>query len=129
MNFWQRLKFYGFGFLLGILVLMIILRNKKCSSPHELKMQELYTQTITYDSTIACKLKCLKLEDRKVLIEALKKCKVNYDMSDIHATPFGKYYIDGQNTKEIKYTLVIADEDTLSHIVNVEVGAVPCECK
>ena len=46
MNFWQRFRFFLVGFIPGCIILIFIINKKGCTSPNELKMQELQFQTI-----------------------------------------------------------------------------------
>jgi hypothetical protein len=128
-SFGYRLRFYGFGFLIGLLLLAVILRGKKCSGPSELKTEELYSQHIVFDSTVTCQKNCLGLTDANIKA-TLMKCHVNLDMSEVHAIPYGKYFLQGKSKTEVPYTFVIQDADTISKIIRIDLPAgTKCDCK
>jgi hypothetical protein len=128
-SFGYRLRFYGFGFLIGLLMLAVILRGKKCSGPSGLKTEELYSQTIIFDDKATCAKECLKLNDANIK-SVLMKCHVNLSMSEVHAVPYGQYFMEGNDVKETPYSFVIEDRDTTSAIIRINLPATRlCDCK
>ena len=130
MTFAHRLRLYGFGFLIGLLILSIILKGKKCSSPHELKMEELKLQHMVFSEKAKCQLNCLGLSEQTFKTE-LNKCKVNYDLTDIQARPCGKYFVEAIKKQDLKFTVLFEDCDTLSKVVEVNLldKQQACDCK
>jgi hypothetical protein len=128
-SFAYRLKFYGFGFVIGLFILAVVLRGKKCSGPSGMKTEELYSQYIMFDERAACAKECLKLNDSTIK-SVLMKCHVNLDMSDVHAVPYGQYFMEGNNKAEVPYSFVIEDRDTTSAIIRINLPPTQrCACK
>src|SRR5687767_7348245 len=127
MDFKRRVKLYIFGFLMGLLILMIILKGKKCSSVNEIKLEELTAQTVYLSDKAKCQLKCLNisLDSLKTLLPA--KFRVNYDRSEVHAIPCGKYFVEPNKPSEFPYTIVINDCDTVSKIEQLDLKTT-CAC-
>jgi hypothetical protein len=131
MNFWKRLKFYGFGFGLGLLVCFAMFGTRSCVSPNEQKMQELIFQNFKLSEKASCKLKCLWKNDILLKVE-LRHFEVNYDVSDVHKEPCGEYYIQPKEEFKDKYNykLIIYDCDTISKIEDISIAATnTCNCQ
>ena len=79
MNFWQRLKYYGIGLLLGLLIVYAMFGTRSCVTPNEMKMQELVFQHFRLSELAQCKLKCMKKNEALLKIE-LRHFEVNYDL-------------------------------------------------
>lgn len=127
MDFKRRVKLYIFGFLIGLLILAFILKGKKCSSVNEIKLEELSAQTILLSDKANCQLKCLNIS-----LDSLKKIlpvkfRINYDRSEVHAIPCGKYFVEGNKPNEFPFTLVINDCDTVSKIEQFNIKTT-CAC-
>ena len=130
MTFKQRLKFYLFGFVLGMGMLVIILNKKGgCTggSLSERKMTELLTQTWKINDVMRCKLKCIGLTNDTIFRAALKTCRVNYDRSNIHAEPCGTYVIESPDSK-LSFTILVQDCKTVSEILDITITK-SCACK
>lgn len=131
MNFLKRLKFYGFGFGLGLLIVFSMFGTRSCVSPNEQKMQELVFQNFSLSDKAKCKLKCLHISEYILKIE-LRHFEVNYDLSDVHKEPCGFYYIQPKKEFESRYNykLIINDCDTISQINDISVSEnITCNCK
>ncbi len=131
MNFLKRLKFYGFGFALGLMIVYATFGTRSCTTPNEVKMQQLVFQYFKLSEKAQCKLKCLKKNEALLKIE-LRHFEVNYDLSDIHQEPCGAYYIQPKkdHEKEYNYKLVMYDCDTITTIKDINIPAdLPCNCK
>ena len=89
MNFKQRLKFYGIGFGIGIVILLTILNKKGCAGLNERKAQELALQTWKIRDALRCKLNCIGLTTDTLFLKAVRDCYVNYGKSEVHAEPCG----------------------------------------
>lgn len=128
MDFKRRVKLYVFGFLMGLLILMIILKGKKCSSVQEIKVEQLSSQTIMLSDKAACQLKCLNLNIDSLRRILPAKFHVNYDRSEVHAIPFGKFFIESNKPNEYPFTVVITDSDTISKIQQFDMKTTcPCD--
>lgn len=131
MNFIKRLKFYGFGFGLGLLIVFSMFGTRSCVSPNEQKMQELVFQNFKLSDKANCKLKCIMKNEMLLKIE-LRHFEVNYDLSNVHKEPCGEYYI--QPKKEFgdkyNYKLIINDCDTISKVDDISIPATyTCNCQ
>ena len=115
MTFNYRIKLYLFGFLLGLLILAIILKGKKCSSVNEMKLIEITDQTILLSEKAKCQLAYLKINQDSLRMILQNNYRINYDKSEVRSIPCGKLFIEG-NQKNAPFTLVILDCDTVSKI-------------
>jgi hypothetical protein len=131
MDFLRRLKFYGFGFLLGLLVVYAMFGTRSCTTTNEMKMQELLYQDMRLSPLAACKLKCMKKNIPLLKLE-LKQFEVNYDLTKVHAEPCGEYFVQPkkEHEKDYSYRLVIYDCDTVSRVDDISVtGLNDCNCR
>lgn len=127
MTFGYRIKLYVFGFLLGLVILAIILKGKKCSGVAEIKLAELTDQTTWYSEKALCQLKCLNISTDSLDKLLLDKFRVNYDRSEVHAVPCGKYFVEPNKKNEYPFTLTILDCDTVSKIEKLDLKS-DCNC-
>jgi hypothetical protein len=131
MTFKQRLKFYGFGFLLGIMLVYGMFGTRSCTTPNEIRMEQLVFQQFKLSDVAKCKLKCLHKNEALLKIE-LRHFEINYDISAIHKKPCGEYYIQPKKdyAAQYNYNLVIYDCDTISTINDIKViGSNSCTCQ
>jgi hypothetical protein len=127
----RRLKLYGFGFLLGILVVSFVYKGKGCQTPGTSKKEELTWQKLEYSTQAECFMKCRNITKTE-LNQVLKSGKVNFDESKVREKPYGIYAIEGATATNKKIRILIADCDTISKVVNAidlnhEVNN--CDCK
>ncbi|MEO8761440.1 MAG: hypothetical protein ABI388_08675 [Bacteroidia bacterium] len=128
MTFKQRLKFYLVGFALGLLLLLAILNKRGCKGINGIKVEELVYQNWEINETIRCKLKCAGYASDSLFIADVKNCNVNYSKSDVREKPCGKYVLESTTKSVSSYTLLIADCDHTSKILDVVVKNA-CNCK
>lgn len=130
MNFLKRLKFYGFGFSLGLLIVFSMFGTRSCVSPNEQKMQELVFQNFKLSQKATCKLKCILKNELLLKIE-LRHFEINYDLSNVHKEPCGDYYIQPKKeyANKYNYKLIINDCDTISKIDDISVATTSCNCQ
>ena len=128
MTFAQRLKFYGIGFGLGIVMVFAIFGNRSCVSVNEQKMQELVFQHLEVSEKAECKLKCLHYNTFLLKIE-LRNFEVNYDISSVHAQPCGQYFVQPKEGQKYDFNLVIQDCDTISKILDINITNPKVDCK
>jgi len=131
MKFYSRLKLYGLGFGIGLLMVYALFGTRSCTTPNEIKMQELVFQKFELSPKAQCKLKCLKKNELLLKVE-LRHFEVNYDASSIHKEPCGEYYIEAKKefSAEHPYTLVIKDCDTISKIDDIQIlSKTNCNCQ
>lgn len=130
MSFLQRLKFYGIGFGIGLLVVFAIFGNRSCTSPNEIKMQQLVFQHMELSEMAKCKLKCLRKNEALLKIE-LRHFEINYDVSDVHKKPCGEYFIQPKKefASQYNYKLVMYDCDTTTRINDISIPTdLKCQC-
>jgi hypothetical protein len=131
MDFWKRLRFYGIGFGMGLLVIYAMFGTRSCVTTNEMKMQEIVFQDFALSDLAKCKLKCLKKNEMLLKIE-LRHFEVNYDLSSVHKEPCGEYFIQPKKEYEAQYNyrFIVHDCDTISRIDDISVsGTNTCSCQ
>ena len=136
-DLYRRFRLYGFGFLIGMLIVSIVYKGKGCQMPNSAKMEKLGWQKLGYTKHSACRMKCRNItetEIREILgTGALPgRGKVNYGKSDVHHKPFSTYAVEGLTIKGKKLRIVIDDEDSISRVVTTIDLAMEndsCDCK
>jgi hypothetical protein len=133
MTQFDRFKFYGFGFVLGILVLSMVL-NKKCSnsfgflSPKKMKMEELQKQNFKISAYAQCQLNEINMNEAQ-LKTIFATSKINYDRSDIMAKPYGVYIVEGKMADGKNFTCKVGDNDFISEIIELTVAETAFKCE
>jgi hypothetical protein len=130
MDFLKRLRLYGFGFLLGIMIVYGVFGSRSCTTANEMKMQELLFQNMRISDKALCKLKCLKKNVPLLKLE-LKQFEVNYDLTKVHEKPCGEYYLQPKEkyASNYNYRLVVYDCDTISRIDDISINGKDCGCE
>lgn len=127
----RRFKLYGFGFLMGILIVSFVYKGKGCQMPGSAKLEELSWQKLEYTKHGECRMKCRGISEMEIK-QLLKSGKVNYDKSDVHDTPFPTYAVEGSTADGQTVRIVIADCDTISRVVtaiDLRSDKDTCDCK
>lgn len=129
MNFWQRFRFFLVGFIPGCIILIFIINKKGCTSPNELKMQELQFQTMQLGPKALCKINCLKQTESLFRLN-LKKFEVDYSLSEVHKEPYGTYYLKAIDKKDALYEMIVDDKDTITFINDIKLlsPSIICNC-
>jgi len=131
MKFSQRLKFYGIGFGLGLMMVYALFGTRSCTTPNEMKMQELVFQHWQVSDKALCKLKCLHKNAELLKIE-LRHFEVNYDISSPRKKPCGEYFVAAKKefASQYNYKLVIYDCDTITRINDISItSTLSCNCQ
>lgn len=130
MDLLRRIKFFGFGFVLGMIILMYILGRRGCKSVNHMKVDELISQYTIWSSKAKCKRKLLGLENDSIYFKTMTKLRVNYSNTDVRATPCGIYKLEPINRDSIKFELTIFDCDTISKIDDIRIydNSLNCRC-
>ncbi len=132
MNFLGRLKFYGFGFGLGLLVVYAIFGTRSCTTPNQLKMEELVVmQQVQFSPLAKCKLNYLRKNEQLLKIE-LRHFEVNYDLSTVRKKPCGEYFVQPKEefASQYNYKIVIYDCDTITKINDISIlSPNTCTCQ
>ncbi|MGZ4035163.1 MAG: DUF4258 domain-containing protein [Bacteroidia bacterium] len=133
----RRFKLYGFGFVLGLLVVSFVYKGKGCQLPNSAKMEELGWQKLEFSEHAACRMQCRHIteaEIREILGKGETKGsgKVNYNKSNVHEKPYPTYAIEGVTAGGKNLRIVIADCDTISKVVttiDLKMENDSCDCK
>lgn len=133
----RRIKFYGFGFALGLLIVSVVYKGKGCQMPGSSKMEELGWQKIEYSKHGACRMECRHITEAEIreLLgtgATIGKGKVNYGKSDVHDKPYPTYAVEGVTASGKNLCIVIADCDTISKVVtaiDLKNDVDSCECE
>jgi len=132
MNFLKRLRFYGFGFGLGLLVVYATFGTRSCTTPNEMKMQELVFQHLDLSPKAKCKLKCLRKNSDLLKIE-LRHFEVDYELSSPRKKPCGEYFIKAKKEFDslYNYKLVMYDCDTITRVKDISItsASITCNCQ
>jgi hypothetical protein len=127
----RRLKLYGFGFLLGILVVSFVYKGRGCQMPGSAKLEELSYQKLEYTKHGACRMECRGITEEEIK-GVLKTGKVNYDKSEVRDKPCGTYAVEGTTPDGQQVRIIIADCDTISKVVtaiDLKMENDSCDCK
>lgn len=130
-DLYRRFKFYGFGFLLGILLCTILFRGRSCKMPASAKMEELAFQKLELTQHGECRMKCRNITYDEIK-DVLKTGKINYDKSNVHEKPYGTYAVEGKTTDGQNVRIIIADCDSISRVVtaiDLKMENDTCDCK
>ena len=130
-DLFRRLRYYGFGLLLGVLAVSVLYKGKGCQLPGSAKMEELSYQKLELTQHGECRMACrgISLDEIKAL---MKSGKVNYDKSEVRAEPCGKYAVEGTTADGQSIRVIIADCDTISKVVTaieLKMENDTCDCK
>lgn len=114
---------------MGLLVLLSILNKRGCKGINTQKTEELAYQKWQISDAMRCKLKCAGFATDSLFLKDVKTCKVNYsaDATDVHAEPCGKYVLESTAKSASTYTLLVADCDSISQLLDVVVKT-NCSC-
>jgi hypothetical protein len=136
-DLYRRIRLYAFGFLLGILAVKFLYKGKGCQLPSSNKMEELSWKAryhLAYsDDALYC-LQCRNMNEAQ-LKQVLKSGKIDYTNSDVHAKPYGKYFVSGMDSTKKERYIIIENMDTISKFVgfyvpaNVKMAVDTCKCK
>ena len=132
----RRFKLYGFGFILGLLVVSFVYKGRGCQMPASAKLEELSSYTLQYCGQGTCGVTEAEIVE---LVGTWKrgkdkipgKGKINYDKSNVHIKP-SQYAIEGTIASGKKLFVMITAIDTVSKVVSVvdmKNPADTCNCK
>jgi hypothetical protein len=124
----RRLKFYAFGFVLGLIGVSFIYEGRGCKMPGSIKLDELSHQKKIMSDTLLCLLKCNKMS-ADTLSEIVSSGKINYSKSDAQHKPYAFYFVEAKfNNQPLSF--IIYDIDSVSNISLIEASAFvdTCHC-
>lgn len=137
-DLYRRIKFYGFGLVLGIVLVGIVLnKNKGCQLPSSAKLEELGWQKLEYTKHAICCMNCRHITEAEIkelvgVGQTSGKGKVNYDKSNVHDKPYPSYSIEGTTATGKSLRIIITDVDTISKIItaiDLKNDIDSCECE
>lgn len=131
MTFLNRLKFYGIGFGIGLLMVFAIFGNRSCTTPNQIKMQQLVFQYMELSEKAQCKLKCLRKNEALLKIE-LRHFEINYAVSHVRQKPCGEYFVQPKQEYDslYNYKLIMYDCDTITRIKDISISTTnTCNCQ
>jgi hypothetical protein len=131
MTFLQRLKYYGIGLSIGLLIVYAMFGTRSCTTTNEMKMQELVFQHFELSERAKCKLKCLRKNEMLLKIE-LRHFEVNYDLTSVRKEPCGEYFIQPKKEflNEHNYNILMLDCDTITKINDINITTTnTCNCQ
>lgn len=118
MTFIRRLKLFGFGFLLGLIIVYFLFGQRRCTGNSVLKIQELQFQTYTYSDSFRFTLQQFKI-DSSLFMQHLNWFQVDFKHSQVHAKPYSIYMLIPDSTGSKNYTLTIEDRDSISYFKSI----------
>ena len=133
----RRLKLYGVGLLLGILVVRFVYKGRGCQLPASAKIEELGWQKLEYTKHAACRMECRHISEAEIreLLGNGKspgKGEINYNKSNVHDKPYPTYAIEGITSDGKDLRIVIADVEDISRVVttiDLKLKHDNCDCK
>lgn len=136
-DLFRRFRLYGFGFLIGMLIVSVVYKGKGCQMPGSLKIEKLGWQKLEYTKHAACRMECRHITEadiREILGTGATtgSGKVNYDKSDVHHKPYPTYAIEGVTKTGKNLRIVIDDVDTISKVIttiDLRMEKDSCDCK
>ena len=130
-DLYKRFRLYGFGFLIGMLIVSLVYKGKGCQLPNSAKMEELSWQKLEYTKHAECRMQCRHITEADIK-QVLKTGKVNYGKSDVHHKPYHTYAIEGISATGKNLRIIIDDVDTISKVVttiDLAMEKDSCDCK
>ncbi len=129
-DLYRRLRLYGFGFVLGLLIVSFVYKGKGCQLPASAKLEELSYQKLEYTKHAQCRMRCRNISDAEIK-QVFASGKVNYDRSDVRDKPCGTYAVEGITATGKKLRIIVADCDTISRVVttiDLKLENDTCDC-
>lgn len=93
----RRFTLFGFGFILGIILLLFFLNGKKASCnffPNERMLEILRNKTRIYSDDVILLMKTYNI-DSSAIVEILYKGDIDFSKSKVRQKPCRYYWIDG----------------------------------
>ena len=136
-DLYRRFRLYGFGFLIGMLIVSYVYRGEGCEWPSSNKLRELRYQKLEYTRHAECRMKCRNIteaEIREIIGSGAKQGtgKVNYSKSNPQHKPYPTYAIEVPTEAKRRLRIVIDDVDTISRVVttiDLSMENDSCDCK
>lgn len=131
----QRIRLYGFGFILGCVMVYFMLfkgENRTQWLPENRVKAQVDKSTFIFSEHAKCIMECKKITEEEVR-EVLKNGDVNFSESDTRGVPCPSYAIEGtSHNKKLRVLVTIFERDSTAEIttaINMEAGKDTCKCK
>ena len=139
-DLYRRIKFYGFGLVLGfILVGSVLTKNKGCQTPTSAKLDEISSKTLVYCNDSSCYITQAEIVEligvwKTGTEQTVGKGKVNFDNSDPRAEhhPNPTFEVKGIIASGKNLRIEIAVIDSIAKVVKAIDLKMPndsCVCK
>ncbi|MCB9360313.1 MAG: hypothetical protein H6587_02160 [Flavobacteriales bacterium] len=136
----RRLKFYGLGFVLGLVVVWATLlkdRDRAAWMPEGRTIEFLERTEIQISDLAKCQIACLKLDSSFMDESFWKNAKVNFKKSAVKRKPCPEYYISSTLPNNQKIIIYMEScevcqncEEGTATLGSIEINAVEnCECE
>lgn len=126
--FYRRLRLFGFGVILGcVLVYFLLIRGRNFSfwTPGNRVLEKLRLSEISYTQNAECMLQCLNVSKKEIRILLDSTGTVDFDSSNVH----GKcpiYIVRGKNED---LTVTISSCDSTANVLDVRHSSVKDTCR
>lgn len=118
--FLRRLKFYGFGFALGcVLVYVLLIKGRDFGfwTPQNRVLDKIRHTEVLYSSNAECMMQCLNISRAEIKKVIDSTGTVNFDESNVHTSECPIYLLEDPDRMELK--LIIQSCDSSSTILDV----------
>ena len=120
MNFWQRLTYFGGGFLVGLFILFFFLSGKKAScayGPNARVLKNIRSKSLQYSPLASDQLLEFEIDTTRINI-LLKNGNVDFGKSDTEKKPCQTYIID-EDIDSNTLTFVIDNCDSTALVTEI----------
>ena len=131
-SFLRRLKFYGFGVVLGLaLVYVLLIRGRDFGfwTPQNRVLEKIRKTELLFTNNAECMMQCLNIskgEIRKV-IDSLGV--VNFDQSNVHTSSCHIYMVEDKDRYEMQFLVESCDStSTILNVSKTNAEKQSCDC-
>lgn len=126
MKFFDRLKFFGIGIGIGLLMVYFFFGNRSCNNwtPEKRVLNTIFNSNIEVSSKSRCVLECNNIPINKLDTLLITEGDVDFSKSFPRETP-KKYFI---RLKETDFMVSLFEQDSVAQIMEVN-SRKECNCK
>lgn len=135
----RRLKYYGFGFGLGLVVVWASLlkdRDRASWLPEGRTLEFLAETEIGLNDVVKCQINCFGLDSDFMNESFWKKADLDFDKSATKRDPCPEYYITSELPNGTPIAVYIetceycedCEEERTAFLRNIELGTKKCDC-
>lgn len=120
MNFWQRLTYFGGGFLVGLFILFFFLSGKKAScayGPNARVLKNIRSKSLQYSPLASDQLLEFEIDTTRIK-NLLENGEVDFGKSDTEKKPCKTYVIE-DNTSTNQLTFYIENCDSIALVTEI----------